>query len=106
MCGLLAVALSGCARNERVESIPGTDAGAAEVGAAGAVVLYLLVPLVIALVIAALVWLPGMVRSSRYRPGAGWSAPPVWFEGPPDPAAAVEGADTGELNRGGASGSW
>ena len=106
LCGLLALALSGCARNNRVESLPGQDPGAAEVGAAGAVVLYVLVPLVIALVIAALAWLPGMVRSSRYRPGAGWSAPPVWFAGPPDPAAAVEAADTGDLNRGGASGSW
>jgi hypothetical protein len=36
LCGLLAVALSGCARNNRVESLPGSDPGAAEVGAAGA----------------------------------------------------------------------
>ena len=106
VCGLLAVALSGCSRNDRVESLPGSDPGAAEVGATGAVLLYVLIPLAIALVIAALTWLPGMVRSSRYRPGAGWSAPPVWFAGPPDPAAAVETAQTGDLNRGGASGSW
>jgi hypothetical protein len=106
LCGLLAVALSGCARDERAASMPGSDPGAAEVGASGALVLYVLVPLGIALVIAALAWLPGMVRSARYRPGAGWSAPPVWFAGPPDPAAAVEAADTADLNRGGASGSW
>ena len=106
LCGLLAVALTGCARDNRVESLPGQDLGAAEVGASGAVVLYVLVPLLIALVIAALAWLPGMVRGSRYRPGAGWSAPPVWFAGPPDPAAAVEAAEAGDQNRGGASGSW
>ena len=106
LCGLLAVALSGCARDERTSGLPGNDPSAAEVGATGAVVLYLLVPLGIALVIAALSWLPGMVRNSRYRPGAGWSAPPVWFAGPPDPAAAVEAAETGDMNRGGASGSW
>jgi hypothetical protein len=104
-CGLLAVALTGCARDNRV-NLPGYDPSAAEVGAAGAVVLYVLLPLAIALIVAALAWLPGMVRSSRYRPGAGWSAAPVWFAGPPDPAAAVEAAETGELNRGGASGSW
>ena len=103
--GLLAVALTGCARDNRV-NLPGYDPGAAEVGAAGAVVLYVLLPLAILLVVGLLAWLPGMVRGSRYRPGAGWSAPPVWFAGPPDPAAAVEAAEIGDLNRGGASGSW
>jgi hypothetical protein len=70
------------------------------------VLIYGLTPLVILLVIAGLVWLPGMVRSSRYRPTQGWSAPPLWFGGPADPAAAVESASTGDLVRGGASGSW
>lgn len=67
---------------------------------------FLLAPAAILLLIAALVWLPGMVRSSRYRPGRGWSAAPLWFGGPPDPAAAVESASTGDLVRGGASGDW
>jgi hypothetical protein len=70
------------------------------------VLIYGLTPLVILLVIAALVWLPGMVRSSRYRPSRGWTAAPLWFGGPADPAAAVESASTGDLVRGGASGSW
>ena len=103
--GLLAVALAGCASDNRV-NLPGYDPNVAEVDATGAVALYVLLPLVIALVIAALVWLPGMVRSSRYRPGAGWSAAPVWFAGPPDPVHAVESAETGDMQRGGASGSW
>ena len=71
-----------------------------------AVLLYGVAPLVILLLVAALVWLPGMVRSSRYRPTKGWNAPPLWFGGPADPAAAVESAQTGDLVRGGASGSW
>ena len=71
-----------------------------------AVALYSLVPLAILLTIAALVWLPGAVRGNRYRPNKGWGAAPLWFGGPADPAAAVETAETGDLVRGGASGSW
>ena len=68
--------------------------------------LYVLAPLTILLLIFALVWLPGVVRSSRYRPGRGWSAAPLWFGGPPDPVAAVEQAEVGDVVRGGASGEW
>lgn len=68
--------------------------------------LFVLVPLAILLGIAALVWLPGMVKADRYRPQRGWSAVPVWFAGPPDPVAAVETAEAGTSGRGGASGSW
>ena len=71
-----------------------------------AVLLYGVAPLVILLLVAGLVWLPGMIRSSRYRPTRGWNAAPLWFGGPADPAAAVESAQTGDLVRGGASGSW
>ena len=71
-----------------------------------AVLLYGVAPLVILLLVAGLVWLPGMVRSSRYRPAKGWTAAPLWFGGPADPAAAVESAQTGDVVRGGASGSW
>ena len=68
--------------------------------------LYVVAPAAILVLIAAAVWLPGMVRSSRYRPGRGWTAPPLWFGGPPDPAAAVENAVVGDVVRGGASGDW
>lgn len=68
--------------------------------------LYVLAPLAILLTIFALVWLPGVVRSSRYRPGRGWTAAPLWFGGPPDPVAAVEQAEVGDVVRGGASGEW
>lgn len=75
-------------------------------GAAGTLVLFVAVPLAILLATAALVWLPGMLRARRYRPTRGWSAAPVWFAGPPDPASAVQDAQVGELVRGGASGGW
>ena len=71
-----------------------------------AVLLYGVAPLVLLLLVAGLVWLPGMIRSSRYRPAQGWNAAPLWFGGPVDPAAAVESAQTGDLVRGGASGNW
>lgn len=70
------------------------------------VALFALAPLALLLVIATMVWLPGVVRSTRYRPGKGWGANPLWFGGPPDPAAAVESAEVGDASRGGASGSW
>lgn len=77
-----------------------------EVGIKGALVLYVLVPLAILLVTAALVWLPNVVRSTRYRPNRGWSAAPLWFHGPADPDAAVASAQPGDVVRGGARGSW
>lgn len=70
------------------------------------ILLFILLPALIILGIAALVWLPGMVKADRYRPQRGWSAAPVWFAGPPDPVAAVETAEIGTDARGGASGSW
>jgi hypothetical protein len=70
------------------------------------VLLYGIGPLVILLLVAAAAWLPGMIRSSRYRPARGWTAAPLWFGGPADPAAAVETAQPGDLVRGGASGNW
>lgn len=67
---------------------------------------FVVAPLALLLLVAALVWLPGVVRGNRYRPGRGWGATPLWFGGPPDPAAAVESAEVGDVVRGGASGSW
>ena len=68
--------------------------------------LYVLLPATILLGIAALVWLPGMMRGTRYRPAKGWDAAPVWFAGPLDPATAVAEAAPGEVVMGGGSGSW
>ncbi len=71
-----------------------------------ALAMYVIVPAAIFGVVALLVWLPGMIRGTGYRPGRDWSAPPLWFGGPTDPAKAVESADPKGMQRGGASGSW
>lgn len=70
------------------------------------IALYVIVPALIMGGIAALVWLPGMVGGTRYRPARGWDAEPVWFAGPPEPVKAVASAQMGTDVRGGASGSW
>jgi hypothetical protein len=110
MAGVLTAALTACGGDsERTTNALGFEEGVAPVEGLSlgeSLLLYLVAPAVILLVVAALAWLPGMVRGSRYRPGRGWSAPPLWFGGPPDPAAAVENAGTGDLVRGGASGDW
>ena len=75
-------------------------------GAGATLLLFVVLPVVIIVGIAALVWLPGVLSATRYRPSRGWAASPVWFAGPPEPAAAVQDAQVGDLVRGGASGSW
>lgn len=75
-------------------------------GIGSTLLLYVVAPLALLFGIAALVWLPGVLRAKRYRPTRGWHASPVWFAGPPEPATAVQDAQVGDLVRGGASGSW
>ncbi|MGB8650555.1 MAG: hypothetical protein WCD35_07820 [Mycobacteriales bacterium] len=73
---------------------------------AATLLLYVVGPLLLVALIAAVVLLPGLTRNHRYRPNRGWSASPVWFAGPPEPVAAVQDAEVGDVVRGGASGSW
>jgi len=94
-----ALAVNEVGRREGADISSGMSAGLA-------VLLFVLVPLLILLAIAAVVLLPGMAKADRYRPSKGWSARPMWFAGPPDPVAAVETADAHAANRGGASGDW
>ena len=75
-------------------------------GPAATILLFVVLPLVVATLIAAVVWLPGAMTANRYRPTKGWTASPVWFAGPPVPVVAVQAAELGDLVRGGASGSW
>lgn len=110
VAGATAALLTACgnddeARTEQLGYQDGTAPGD-PISVLEALTIYFVLPAVILLAVAALVWLPGMVRASRYRPGRGWTAAPLWFGGPPDPAAAVESAQTGDLVRGGASGDW
>ena len=77
-----------------------------ELGMFQALAMYVIVPAAIFGGVALLVWLPGMIRGTSYRPGRGWSSPPLWFAGPANPTQAVESADPKGMQRGGASGSW
>jgi len=83
----------------------GADPGQG-LSAAATIALFVLVPAVIMGAIAGLVWLPGMLRGTRYRPAMGWDAAPVWFAGPLDPVTAVANVSVGDQGRGGSSGSW
>ena len=63
------------------------------------------IPAAIFVAIVLLVSAPGMARGPRYRPGLGWWAAPVWFNGPDDADAAVRTA-TATTGGGGASARW
>lgn len=85
------------------------DAGSdpnAGIGLVAALLLFVLVPLALLVGIGGLAWVTGGGRGSRYRPTRGWTAAPLWFAGPPDPAAALASAPADDLARGGARGSW
>jgi hypothetical protein len=67
--------------------------------------IYVGIPAALFLIITLLVLAPGMARGPRYRPGLGWWAAPVWFNGPGDADTAVRGAvPTSEA--GGSSARW
>ena len=102
----LALLLSGCSVEQEKYPHSGQGGGWTEGSVVRTVLLYLGVPVAIAVVLSVLALLPSARRRHRYRPQEGWSAAPVWFAGPPDPARAVEQAHAGDVTRGGAGGSW
>ena len=61
------------------------------------VLVYAVIPLAIALVLAALVFLPGgHKKRPRYRPGQPWEHEPIWYEPHPEgDAASGHGAQHG-----------
>jgi hypothetical protein len=81
---------------------------AAKMSTLEALLIYVGIPAALFLVIALLVMAPSMARGPRYRPGLGWWAAPVWFNGPDNPDEAVQaGADTTTTTEnGGASARW
>lgn len=100
--GVLLVGAGPAAAAQEAGSDP--DAG---IGLVAALLLFVLVPLALLVGIGGLAWVTGGGRGSRYRPTRGWTAAPLWFAGPPDPAAALTAAPaTDDLVRGGARGSW
>ncbi len=75
------------------------------IGNVAALLIYVGAPALLFLVIALLAMAPSMARGPRYRPGLGWWAAPVWFNGPEDADAAVRRA-TPTTDGGGTSARW
>ena len=75
------------------------------IGALETLLVYVGGPALLFLVIALLVLAPSAARGPRYRPGLGWWASPVWFNGPDDADAAVRRA-VATTDGGGASARW
>jgi hypothetical protein len=69
------------------------------------VLIFVGIPALLFVVITLLVMAPSMARGPRYRPGLGWWAAPVWFNGPHDADIAVRTA-TPTAEGGGASARW
>jgi len=67
---------------------------------------YIAVPLLVFLGIVAFVTLPATLRAPRYRPGKPWHHDPLWFGGPDDPEAALQGVRAGVTSKGGARAEW
>ena len=63
------------------------------------------IPAALFVAIVVLLSAPSMARGPRYRPGLGWWAAPVWFNGPDDADGAVRRA-TATTGGGGASARW
>jgi hypothetical protein len=91
--------------DNKIGPAEGADPGKS-LGAGGTLLLFVVTPVAIATLIGLLVYLPGAMGANRYRPAKGWGAAPVWFAGPPEPVAAVQSAEVGDVVRGGASGGW
>jgi F0F1-type ATP synthase membrane subunit c/vacuolar-type H+-ATPase subunit K len=65
------------------------------------------IPAALFVLIAVLTLAPSMARGPRYRPGLGWWAAPVWFNGPEDADRAVRTAAAHPTtDGGGASARW
>jgi hypothetical protein len=63
------------------------------------------IPAAIFVTVVILVNASSRARGPRYRPGLGWWAAPIWFNGPDDAEAAVRTA-TATAGGGGASARW
>ena len=64
------------------------------------------IPVLIFMTIVVLVLAPSAARGPRYRPGLGWWAAPVWFNGPDDAERAVRESAETPSRGGGASARW
>jgi hypothetical protein len=71
-------------------------------GAGMTILLFVVIPLGVFLIVAALAVLPSMLAKPRYRPGMEWDHDATWVEGPADDAATSLEVTA----RGGASAEW
>ncbi|HLZ37053.1 MAG TPA: hypothetical protein VKP64_04685 [Mycobacteriales bacterium] len=74
-----------------------------------ALLIFIGVPLAVAVLLGLLTYLPSIARGPRYRPERTWTANPVWFGGPDDPEEALRLTSPEEIartSRGGASAQW
>jgi hypothetical protein len=69
------------------------------------ILIFVGIPGAIFLAVVVLVSAPSMTRGPRYRPGLGWWAAPIWFNGPEDADTAVRTASP-TSGGGGASARW
>lgn len=97
--------LAGPALAEHVGSSEGEEPGP-RLSTLASIALFVLLPALILAVVGALAWLPNVRGGPRYRPQRGWSAAPVWFAGPSEPAQALTQGQPVAENRGGAHGTW
>jgi hypothetical protein len=67
--------------------------------------LFVGIPAGVFALVVVLVTASSMSRGPRYRPGLGWWAAPVWFNGPDDADSAVRSA-AATTGGGGASARW
>jgi hypothetical protein len=67
--------------------------------------IFVCIPAGMFIIITLLVTAPSIARGPRYRPGLGWWAAPVWFNGPDDADSAVRSASA-TAGGGGASARW
>ena len=96
-------ALPAMAAEESVKPGPGLNTWLA-------ILVFVVVPVALYLVLAALIWGPDIARRPRYRPGLReWEHPPVWIGGPPDPDTALTRTPTDavvDVRGGGAGAGW
>jgi hypothetical protein len=70
-------------------------------GAGNTILLFVVIPVGVFLIIAALAVLPSALSRPRYRPGKPWDHAPTWIGGPGESAG-----ESGTTARGGASAEW
>jgi hypothetical protein len=71
--------------------------------ALGTLLIFVVAPIAIFALITLLVVAPSLARGPRYRPGLGWWAAPVWFNGPDNADQAVWSAEPTSIREGGGS---